>query len=338
MSILSSGSRIAVTGGAGFIGSHVTELLIERGHDTVVIDDLSSGSFQNLMDVIDHPSVSIHQQDICIRDGLEQLLEGCDAIIHLAGLADIVPSIEQPSRYYDVNVTGTLNLLEAARSAGCKKIIYAASSTCYGIPKIYPTPETAKLSPQYPYALTKLLGEQLVLHWSQVYGIEATSLRLFNVYGPRVRTTGTYGAVMGVFLSQRANGQPLTIVGTGEQKRDFTHVKDVANAFVRATELTCDNNILNVGSGSSQSINFLASLIGGPVVFIPKRPGEPDITFADTALIKKALGWEASVSLEKGVAELLTDVADWESAPLWTEDSISKATRNWFKLLGARDA
>ena len=338
MSISSSGSRIAVTGGAGFIGSHVTELLVERGQTAVVIDDLSSGSVQNLVDVIDHPSVSIHQQDICIRDGLEGLLQGCDAVIHLAGLADIVPSIEQPSRYYDVNVTGTLNLLEAARSAGCKKIIYAASSTCYGIPEIYPTPETAKLSPQYPYALTKLLGEQLVLHWSQVYGIEATSLRLFNVYGPRVRTTGTYGAVMGVFLSQKANSQPLTIVGTGQQTRDFTHVKDVAKAFLRATEVTCDNKILNVGSGSSQSINFLASLIGGPVVFIPKRPGEPDTTFADTALIKETLGWEASTSLENGVAELLNDVADWESAPLWTEESISKATRNWFKLLGARDA
>ena len=338
MSISSSGSRIAVTGGAGFIGSHVTELLIERGHDAVVIDDLSSGSVQNLEGVIHHTSVSVHQVDICKREGLEEFLEGCDAVIHLAGLADIVPSIEQPSRYYDVNVTGTLNLLEAARATGCKKVIYAASSTCYGIPKIYPTPETAKLSPQYPYALTKLLGEQLVLHWSQVYGIDAISLRLFNVYGPRVRTAGTYGAVMGVFLSQRANSQPLTIVGTGQQTRDFTHVKDVAKAFVRATEVTCDNKILNVGSGSSQSINFLANLIGGPVVFIPRRPGEPDITFADTALIKKTLGWEASISLENGVAELLNDVADWESAPLWTEDSISKATRNWFKLLGARDA
>ena len=164
MSISSSGSRIAVTGGAGFIGSHVTELLVERGQNAVVIDDLSSGSVQNLVDVIDHPSVSIHQQDICIRDGLEGLLQGCDAVIHLAGLADIVPSIEQPSRYYDVNVTGTLNLLEAARSAGCKKIIYAASSTCYGIPEIYPTPETAKLSPQYPYALTKLLGAVSYTH------------------------------------------------------------------------------------------------------------------------------------------------------------------------------
>ena len=255
-------------------------------------------------------------------------------MFHLAGMADIVPSIENPQKYYDCNVTGTFNVLEASRAAGVKKIVYAASSSSYGIPDNYPTTETADIRPQYPYALTKYMGEELVMHWAQAYNISAIALRLFNVYGPRSRTTGAYGAVFGVFLAQKKHNKPFTVVGDGTQTRDFTYVTDVAKAFVRAAEVSETGISLNVGSDNHYSVNQLVDLLEGEVIYVPKRPGEPDCTYADTTKIHKILNWKTEVSFKDGVAEMLTSLDDWKDAPVWEPDTIKQATEVWFEYLG----
>jgi UDP-glucose 4-epimerase len=247
-----------------------------------------------------------------------------------------VPSIQQPLAYHRANVDGTISVLEAARRAGVKRFIYAASSSCYGIPDRFSTPEDAPIRPQYPYALTKWIGEQIALHWCQVYGLPVVSLRLFNVYGPRSRTSGTYGAVFGVFLAQKLAGQPFTVVGDGRQTRDFTYVTDVARAFVMAAQSDVKGTVMNVGSGNHYSVNRLVELLGGDVVHIPKRPGEPDCTFADTARIERLLGWHPQVSFEMGVASMLEQIDSWREAPVWSPQSIEAATRDWFQYLGAK--
>ena len=254
-------------------------------------------------------------------------------VFHLAGLADIVPSIEHPEDYYRTNVDGTFNVMQAARDAGVARLIYAASSSCYGLPDVFPTPESADIRPQYPYALTKYLGECIVMHWGRVYGISTSALRLFNVYGPRSRTSGTYGAVFGVFLAQKCAGRPFTVVGDGTQRRDFVHVSDVANAFVCTARAPLGGEILNVGSACTHSINRLVELLGGDVTRIPRRPGEPDITFADVRKIKRLLGWAANISLELGVADILEHLDDWRDAPIWDPLSIEQATDQWFTRL-----
>jgi UDP-glucose 4-epimerase len=251
----------------------------------------------------------------------------------MAGLADIVPSIEQPDSYFEVNVAGTLNVLQCAKDAGVKRMVYAASSSSYGIPKVYPTSETSPISPQYPYALTKYMGEELVLHWAQTYKLPAVSLRLFNVYGPRSRTTGAYGAVFGVFLAQKLNGRPYTVVGDGTQTRDFTYVTDVAAAFVKAAQSDVSGEAINVGSGNHYSVNRLVELLGGPVVYIPKRPGEPDCTFADTRKISELLGWKPIVTFETGVQNMIDSIQNWKDAPVWDPVTIDQATTSWFRYL-----
>ena len=261
-------------------------------------------------------------------------MAGAQWVFHLAALADIVPSIEEPLKYHRANVDGTVAVLEAARDAGVGRFIYVASSTCYGIADQFPTPETAPIQPMYPYALTKHIAEQCVLHWNQLYGLPCVSLRLFNVYGPRARASGTYGAVFGVFLAQKLAGKPFTVVGTGEQTRDFTFVSDVVDALVCAAQSDVDGEVLNVGSGGTYSINHLVGLLGGDVTHIPKRPGEPDCTFADIGKISNVLGWRPSVSFAQGVRLMLQDIEQWRGAPVWDPQSISDATQDWFKYLG----
>ena len=264
---------------------------------------------------------------------MESLCAGANWVFHLAALADIVPSIENPVAYHGANVDGTVSVLEAARKAKVQRLVYAASSSCYGLATEFPTPETARIAPAYPYALTKWIGERYVMHWQQVYGVPAVSLRLFNVYGPRARTSGTYGAVFGVFLAQKLSGQPFTVVGDGTQTRDFTYVTDVASAFLAAAESGLEGEILNVGSGGTYSVNRLVELLGGPVTYLPKRPGEPDCTFADTTKIIGRLGWRPRTSLEAGVAEMVKHIDEWRDAPVWTPASIADATRDWFTYL-----
>ncbi|HEY1727852.1 MAG TPA: SDR family oxidoreductase [Candidatus Baltobacteraceae bacterium] len=332
--------RAIVTGGAGFIGSHLVDRLVADGADVTVIDNLRTGRRSNLDAAIRSGHATLVQLDIAgALDEMRKLFRDAAVVFHLAGLADIVPSIERPEDYFRANVDGTFAVVEAARDAGVPRIVYAASSSCYGIPDSYPTSEAAELRPQYPYALTKLLGEQIVLHWGKVYGISTTSLRLFNVYGPRSRTTGTYGAVFGVFLAQKLAGKPYTVVGDGKQTRDFTFVSDVVDAFVTAAAVLerggPANQIYNVGSGATQSINRLVELLGGDVVHIPKRPGEPDCTFADTSKIARELHWRPQVRFEDGVAGMLQAIDAWRDAPLWDPDSIEKATKTWFERLGS---
>ena len=324
-----------VTGGAGFIGSHLADRLVEDGGDVVVLDDLSTGRRENLAQASAAGALRLVHADVADYDAIRPHFDGVDVVFHLAGLADIVPSISNHRRYHRANVDGTVAVLEAARAAGVGRVVYAASSSCYGIPDRYPTPEDAPIRPEYPYALTKWMGEQLVLHWAKVYGLAAVSLRLFNVYGPRSRTTGAYGAVFGVFLAQRANGQPLTIVGDGAQTRDFVFVSDVAAAFVAAGLSRVTGEAFNVGSGRPQSVSRLAELIGGPVTHVPKRPGEPDATHADAGKISRSLGWAPKVSFEDGVRIMMAHLADWTSAPVWTPQTIEAATREWFDRLGA---
>lgn len=325
--------KALITGGAGFIGSHLVDLLLSEGHSVVAIDNLCGGWMKNLSEAEKKPRFQFIQADIRDRTALDGLFDGIDWVFHLAALADIVPSIEKPRDYFETNVDGTFNVLEASKKADVKRFLYAASSSCYGIPAQYPTPETSPIAPQYPYALTKYLGEQLVLHWAQVYKLPALSLRLFNVYGPRSRTTGVYGAVFGVFLAQKLHGKPFTVVGDGTQTRDFTFVADVANAFYTAARSNLSNEYLNVGSSGHYSVNRLVDLLGGKITYIPKRPGEPDCTFADIAKIQQKLHWKAKVSFEEGVGRLLARIEDFKDAPLWEPQTIQKATENWFKYL-----
>lgn len=325
--------KCIVTGGAGFIGSHLVDRLIQDDHQVTVLDNFSTGRAENLVQHSDSPAFSLQKADITDFESIKPHFSGIDWVFHLAGMADIVPSIRQPLEYHRVNVNGTVNVLEASRLAGVKRFIYAASSSCYGIPDVIPTPETADIKPEYPYALTKYLGEQYVLHWGQVYGLPVISLRLFNVYGPRSRTSGAYGAVFGVFLTQKIHHKPLTIVGDGTQTRDFTFVSDVANAFILAAQSAITNEVLNVGSGKTYSINYLAELLGGKVTHIPKRPGEPDFTWADISKIHSFLSWKPEISFEQGVKIMIENIDRWKDAPLWTPETIKNATEDWFKFL-----
>lgn len=325
--------RVLVTGAAGFIGSHVVERLVRDGHSVVALDNLETGKTSHLRHVADEPNFGFSRLDVA-RDDLDAQFQGVEWVFHLAGRADIVPSIEHPLDYHRANVDGTVRVLEASRRAGVKRFIYAASSTCYGTPDTYPTPETAEIRCGYPYAHTKWVGEQHVLHWSQVYGLPAVSLRLFNVYGPRSRTTGAYGAVFGVFLAQKLAGKPFTVVGDGTQTRDFTYVTDVVAALCKAAESDVRGEVLNVGSGGTYSVNRLVELLGGPIHYIPKRPGEPHSTFADITKIRRLLGWSPTITFEKGVRMMMDRIEDWRDAPVWDPQSIADATRDWFRFLG----
>lgn len=323
-----------VTGGAGFIGSHLVDALVEAGRTVTVVDNLSVGRLSNLERHKGAANVRFVQGDVADRALMREVLAGADRVFHLAALADIVPSVQEPERYFDANVNGCYAVAEAARHNGVRRVLYAASSSCYGIPPVYPTPETAPIDPRYPYALTKNLGEQILMHWAQLYDLPVVALRLFNVYGPRARTSGTYGAVFGVFLAQMLAGKPLTVVGDGTQTRDFTFVADVVSAFVTAASSERKGEIYNVGTGTPVSVNRLVELLGGrEVQYIPKRPGEPDCTCADITRIARDLGWKAQIPIEQGVANLLENLDYWRDAPVWTGASIAAATSDWFKYI-----
>ena len=325
--------RCVVTGAAGFIGSHLVDALLAKGHTVTGIDDLSTGRKKNLEPAARSKNFHFLEKSVVGLRPSDIPAGGVDWFFHLAGRADLVPSIVNPREYFEVNVDGTFDALETAKTLGVKRFLYTASSTCYGVPEVYPTPETVPCVVRHPYGLTKLMGEELTMHWSQVYKMPALSLRLFNVYGPRSRTTGAYGAVFGVFLKQKLAGTPFTVVGDGKQTRDFTYVTDVADAFVAAAESRAAGQILNVGSGHSYSINRLVELLGGPVVYVPKRPGEPDCTFADITRIGREVGWKPKIPLEEGVQRMLAVIEDWRDAPLWDPNTIAEATRDWFKYL-----
>ena len=325
-----------ITGGAGFIGSHLCERLVDAGHEVIILDNFSLGKKSNLKKVKD--KITIVKRDIRNLNSIDHLFKKVQNVFHLAALADIVPSIENPDDYFSTNVTGTYNVLKASINNKVKRFIYSASSSCYGIPNKFPTKETSEILPQYPYALSKRLGEELVIHFANIYNLNATSLRLFNVYGPRARTSGNYGAVFGVFLAQKIAKKPFTIVGDGKQTRDFTFVSDVIDAMVKVSKKkNLKGNIFNVGSGKTISVNRIAKLLGGDKKRIPKRPSEPNITFADISKITRKTGWKPKISIKDGIKVMLNNLNDWKDAPVWTPKKINKETKKWFFYLGKKN-
>jgi len=322
-----------VTGGAGFIGSHMVDNLLAHGYRVRVIDNLVGGHEKNIAHLKNNADFSFEHADIRDLNPGASVFEGVRHVFHFAGIGDIVPSIERPIEYMSVNVQGTVHVLECARAAKVGKFVYAASSSCYGLAAT-PTREDHPISPQYPYALSKYMGEQASFHWHQVYGLPVNSIRIFNAYGTRVRTTGAYGAVFGVFFRQKLAGKPFTVVGDGTQTRDFLYVTDVAEAFRLAAETPKTGEIWNLGAGNPQPVNRLVDLLGGEKTYIPKRPGEPDCTWADISKITRDLGWRPQISFEEGVARMTAEIDVWRDAPLWDPESIAKATKTWFDYLG----
>ncbi len=323
--------RSLITGGAGFIGSHLVERLLKEGHHVTIIDNLSTGRFENIKKY--SKKIKFYKKDISNFVSIKNYFNKIDYVFHLAALADIVPSINDPRNYFKSNVLGTLNVLELSKINKVKKFIYTASSSCYGIPKKYPTNEKEIIDTKYPYALTKKNGEDLVIHWGKIYKLNVTSFRLFNVYGTKSRTSGTYGAMFGTFLKQKIQNFPFTVVGNGEQRRDFTYVSDVIEVLIKGMKYKKNCEIFNVGSGKSVSINYICKLLKGKKIKIPKRPGEPDITFANITKIKKELKWKPKIKIEEGIKLLLSELNYWKNAPLWTPQKIKVATVDWFKFL-----
>ena len=302
--------KYTVTGGAGFIGSNLVDELIERGHEVVVVDNLVSGKEENInpkakfiLADINGCRLGTHLLSSC-TDRVIEAIKGSDSIFHLAALARVQPSIDNPVKFHDTNVNGTLNVLMLARELGIKRVIYSSSSSAYGNATIFPTPETHPTDPMSPYGLQKLIGEQYCKVFSRCYDLETVCLRYFNVFGERQSLSGAYRLVMGIFAQQRLEGKPMTIVGDGEQRRDFTYVGDAVRANILASKSNKvgSGDIINIGNGDNRSVNQLADLIGGPRVNIEARL-EPSQTLADNRKAKELLGWEPSVSLEDWVPQ-----------------------------------
>ena len=327
--------NVIITGGAGFIGSHLTEYLSKskKIKKIIILDNLKDGSKINLKSSLKSKKVSLIKIDIRNKKKMRNYFKNISVVIHLAAMSDIVPSIEKPVDYLETNFNGTLNILELMKLFKIKKIVYAASSSCYGIPKNIPTSEKDDIKPMYPYAFSKFIGEELIKHYSKVYKINYISLRLFNVYGTRSRTNSAYGAALGVFLKQKLENKPFTIVGSGNQKRDFVHVKDVCGAFYKSIFSKCKNETFNVGFGNPNSVKKLVNIIGGKKIHIPKRPGEPYVTHANINKIKNKLGWRPEINLKKGIYDVLQNIDYWKNSILWNKSKIKKATKVWFKYL-----
>ena len=323
---------VVVTGGAGFIGSHMVDLLIEKNYEVRVIDNLLGGRLENLKQHKNERKLKFERKNILDIKDNDKIFKDSQFVFHFAGVGDIVPSIENPTHYMKNNIMGTTKVLEASRNFNLKKIIYAASSSCYGLAKT-PTNEKHPINPKYPYALSKYFGEQSVIHWGKVYKMPYNSIRIFNAYGTRVKTTGAYGAVFGVFFKQKLSGKNLTVVGDGKQRRDYVYVTDVARAFYLAAISKKINQIYNLGSGNPQSVNTLVKKLNCKVTYISKRPGEPNCTWADIRKIKKDLNWKPKVSFDDGVDLMLKEIHKWKDAPLWNKKKIKKATKLWFKYL-----
>lgn len=295
--------RVVVTGGAGFIGSHVVDLLVGEGFEVHVVDNLFSGKLERI-----NQKAFFHKADIRDEAALKPIFSGAQTVFHLAAQPRMQYSIQEPKLTNDINITGTLNVLLAARDAGIKRVIYSASSSAYGTKHPLPLHEGLEALPVIPYAIQKRVGEQYCQMFSYFYGLETVSLRYFNVYGPRQTTAkdGPYATVIGIFLEQRERGEPMTVVPDGKQRRDFTHVLDVARAnfLAMASPRVGNGEIINVGTGTNYSVLDVAEMIGGPWKFTDPRKGEASATLADISRAKQLLDWEPKVSFESGIADL----------------------------------
>ena len=290
--------KYLVTGGAGFIGSNLVDELIKQGHEVIVVDNLSTGKKENI-----NPKATFENLDITTNDGWD-IMRGVDVVFHLAALARVQPSIEDPVGFNDVNVNGTLNLLKAAVDNGVKRFVYSASSSAYGDTDNLPQKETHPTDPISPYAVQKLVGELYCRMFSQCYDIETVSLRYFNVYGERQSLEGAYCLVMGIFAQQMLEGKPMTINGDGEQRRDFTYVGDVVKANIAAATLPTVGNgeVINIGNGNNRSVNEVAELLGGEKINRDSVQ-EPFATLADNTKARELLGWSPTQDFEKWVGE-----------------------------------
>lgn len=328
--------RILVSGGAGFIGSHLVERLLKDGHDVFVVDKSSTNIRRNLPQA---ERLTVICNDINRINDLRDV-RNIDQVVHLAAMADIVPSIENPTEYHYANVDGTVQVLEFARKQDVKRFVYAASASCYGDRPKVPTVEADPIDCKYPYALTKYVGEQYALHWGKLYALPVVSLRFFNVFGPRSRTTGAYGAVFGVFLAQKLKNKPFTVVGDGSQSRDFVFVTDVVNAICLALQSRKSGEVYNIGSGQHTSINSLVNHLKGTcgIEHVPKRPGEPQITCAQITKANRDLGYLPQIDFKHGVEMMLENIEYWREAPLWNRELIADATAKWFQHMGDKNA
>jgi len=303
--------RCIVTGGAGFIGSNLVDKLIDEGHEVIIFDNLSTGQQKNINPKAKFFLIDIAHQPYFENKTMKDIMSGVDVVFHLAALARVQPSIENPIEYHNTNINGTLNMLDACRKYGVKRFVFSSSSSVYGDVREedLPTSENSELNPMSPYALHKLVGEQYCKLYSELYGLETVSLRYFNVYGERQPIEGAYTLVMGVFAQQRLNGEKMTIRGDGEQRRDFTYVGDVVDANIKCMEypLELNGDILNVGNGDNKSVNDIADLIGGERVNL-EPVIEPRVTLADNTKIKKLLDWKPTQDLNQWVKKWVKDL------------------------------
>ncbi|OGY62935.1 MAG: hypothetical protein A2745_03740 [Candidatus Harrisonbacteria bacterium RIFCSPHIGHO2_01_FULL_44_13] len=294
--------KYLVTGGAGFIGSNLVDALIGRGHRVTVVDNFCTGKKENL-----NPKAEFHEKDIRNLDDIRPLFRGVDEVFHLAALPRIQTSIKDPLPAHHTNTTGTLHVLIAAKEAGVKRLVYSGSSSVYGTQKELPFQENMAPNPLNPYAVQKLVGEMYCRNFTELYGLPTVILRYFNVYGPREILEGAYATVIGIFRQQLKEGKPMTMVADGDKKtRDFTHVRDVVRANILAMESdrVGKAEIINIGTGKNYTIKELAEMFGGPIQIISPKPGETVITLADNRKAKELLGWEPTVNLRDGVAEV----------------------------------
>ncbi len=296
--------RYLVTGGAGFIGTNIVEALLARNDSVCILDDFSTGKRERVPVVAELIEGTITNLETCRR-----ACAGVDGVFHTAALARMPRSIEDPIGTNDANVNGTLNMLVAARDAGVKRFVFSGSSSVYGVQDTLPLKEDMKPRPGNPYALQKLAGEEYCRLFWELFQFPTVTLRYFNVYGGKYQTTdGAYALVFGIFIRQKRAGEPLTLCGDGEYRRDFTHVDDVVRANLLAMDgaTVGHGEIINIGAGDNHTVKALAALVGGETVFIPPRPGDARDSLADRARAKELLGWEPMVPFEDGVRGTLT--------------------------------
>ena len=289
--------KVAVVGGAGFIGSNIVDTLIDKGIKVIVLDNLSTGYRKNVNSKAELVECDISTSSI---DFLQKTLEGCEVVFHTAALARVQPSILEPVKFDKVNVNGTVNLLKACVEAGVKRVVYSASSSCYGNCDTFPTPESYPTNPLSPYGLQKYIGELYCKMFSQVYNIDTVCLRYFNVYGERMNFEGAYKLVIAVFAEQHKKGIPLTITNDGNQRRDFTYVKDVVEANILAAthKEQLSGDVFNIGNGNNFSVNEVTDIFGGEKHYF-KFVLEPFETLADNTKAKLILGWKPKGNLKE---------------------------------------
>lgn len=294
-----------VTGGAGFIGSNLVDRLIEMGHEVIVIDNEHSDAHDQFYW---NDKAQNCKYDIRDYEKTRPLYDGVDYVFHIAAEARIQPAIENPIEAVSINSVGTVTVLQCAREAGVKRLMYSSTSSAYGMNET-PNVETQPDDCLNPYSVSKVNGEKLCKMYTDLFGLPTICFRYFNVYGERQPLRGQYAPVIGIFLRQKAAGEPLTIVGDGEQRRDFTHVSDVVNANIMAAisnpETSAFGQVYNVGTGKNHSVNEIAKQISDSTVNIPPRIGESRVTLADNEKLKKTFGWESKVQLEDWIGKTL---------------------------------